>query len=126
MNNHRVEKMEHVAVIVADVARARTFYEGVLHLREVPRPESFDFPGCWYRLGNLDLHIIGRDQSDPPSRRHFAIWVSEIEATAAAIESAGYPVLWERKYKIRDINRFFTEDPDGNRIEVMGPDAGVT
>ena len=126
MNAHRVEKIEHVAITVADVRRARAFYEGVLNLREVPRPESFDFPGVWYRLGNLDLHVIGRDQADPPSRRHFALWVSDIQATAAAVENAGYPVLWEQKYKIKNVDRFFTQDPDGNRIEIMGPDAGLT
>ena len=126
MGTHRVDKIEHVAVTVADVRRARAFYEGVLGLREVPRPESFDFPGAWYRLGNLDLHVIGRDQTDPPSRRHFALWVQDIRATADALKNAGCPVLWEHKYKIRDIDRFFTEDPDGNRIEVMGPDVGMT
>jgi hypothetical protein len=34
----------------------------------------------------------------------------------------GYPVRPEEKYKILTIDRFFTEDPDGNRIEIMGPE----
>ena len=121
-----VERMEHVAVTVADAPRAPAFYEGVPGLRKAPRPESFDFPGAWYRLANLDLHVIGRDQADPPSRRHFALWVADIRATADHLKNAGHPVLWEHKYKIRNVDRFFTEDPDGNRIEIMGPDAGVT
>src|SRR3712207_7383782 len=44
-----VQRIEHVAVVVTDVARAKRFYGEVLGLTEAPRPESFDFPGAWYR-----------------------------------------------------------------------------
>jgi catechol 2,3-dioxygenase-like lactoylglutathione lyase family enzyme len=113
-----VLRIEHVAVIVTDVDRARAFYGGVLNLTEVPRPKSFDFPGAWYRNGPTDLHIIGRPQADAASRRHVAFWVADIEAAARTLEAAGFPVLWET-YKIEGIDRFFTADPDQNRIEIM-------
>src|SRR5213078_2110636 len=110
----QVERIEHTAVIVTDVERAKHFYGGVLGLTEVPRPESFDFPGAWYRNGPSDLHIISRPQADAESRRHVAFYVSDLQTAARVLEGNGYPVLWERKYKILKIDRFFTRDPDGN------------
>ena len=118
-----VERIEHVAVTVTDVDRARQFYGGVLGLTEIPRPESFDVPGAWYRNGPADLHLVSRPRADADSRRHVAFYVADLQAAARVLEAGGYPVLWERKYKIRNVDRFFTHDPDGNRIEVMGPEA---
>jgi catechol 2,3-dioxygenase-like lactoylglutathione lyase family enzyme len=117
-----VERIEHTALTVTDVERAKHFYGGILGLTEVPRPETFDFDGAWYRNGPSDLHIISRPQADAESRRHVAFYVSDLTAAARVLQANGYPVLWERKYKIRDIDRFFTHDPDRNRIEIMGPE----
>jgi catechol 2,3-dioxygenase-like lactoylglutathione lyase family enzyme len=116
-----VERIEHVAVIVTDVERAKAFYGGVLGLTEVPRPESFDFPGAWYRNGPTDLHIIGRAQADAQSRRHVAFFVADLQAAARVLKANGYPVLWETM-KIPRLDRFFTSDPDLNRIEIMAVD----
>src|SRR5438046_9267331 len=117
-----VQRIEHVALTVTDVERAKHFYGQILNLTEIPRPKSFDFSGAWYRNGAADLHIIGRQEADAPSRRHVAFYVADIEAAAKVLEQNGYPVLWEQKYKIEKIDRFFTEDPDKNRIEIMGPE----
>src|SRR5262249_45324811 len=97
------------------------FYEGILGLREVPRPRSFDFPGVWYRLENMDLHLVGRDQADPQSRRHFAFWVADVHQAARVLASAGYSVRWEA-HKSEGVDRFFIHDPDGNRLEFQGPE----
>ena len=35
---------------------------------------------------------------------------------------AGKTVAWQDRYKIGGVDRFFIRDPDGNRIEVQGPD----
>jgi catechol 2,3-dioxygenase-like lactoylglutathione lyase family enzyme len=113
-----VERIEHVAVIVSDVERAKDFYGRVLGLTEVPRPVTFDFPGAWYRNGPTDLHIIGRGQADAPSRRHVAFYVSDLQAAARVLKANGYPVLWET-LKIAGLDRFFTNDPDLNRVEIM-------
>jgi glyoxylase I family protein len=117
-----VQRIEHVALTVTDVERAKHFYSQILNLTEIPRPKSFDFPGAWYRNGATDLHIIGRPQADAQSRRHVAFYVADIQTAAKVLEQNGYPDLWEEKYKIEKIDRFFTQDPDRNRIEIMGPE----
>lgn len=121
MDRITVERLDHVAVYVTDVTRARRFYAGLFGLKEVPRPPSFDFPGAWFEMGNVVLHAIGRDAPDTPGPRHFCVWVSDLRAAGRAIAAAGHDVKWEAaRHKIEGVERFFTYDPDGNRIEVQG------
>jgi catechol 2,3-dioxygenase-like lactoylglutathione lyase family enzyme len=114
--------IEHVAIIVTDLDRAKDFYSRVMGLREVPRPESFDFPGAWYQLGDTCLHLLGKLNRDSESSRHFCVRVRDLRAAANHLESMKWPVRWEAKHKIIGIDRFFLYDPDGNRIEIQGPE----
>jgi catechol 2,3-dioxygenase-like lactoylglutathione lyase family enzyme len=117
----QVERLDHVTVNVTDVDRAKAFYTEVLGLREVPRPASFTFPGAWYTLGPgpILLHLVRQPDADPKTSRHFAIWTADVHAAGRALEAAGCSVRWDRT-KIPGIDRFFTNDPDGNLIEIQG------
>ena len=125
-DSFHVERLDHPAVVVTDVARAKAFYGGVLGLKEVPRPKSFDFPGAWFQLGPPEwgqtLHLLGQPQAEPKGRRHFCLWVNDVQAAAQRLAEAGCRVGWESKYKIPGVDRFFTDDPDGNRVEIQGSD----
>ena len=129
MGGFNFERYDHVAVVVTDVDRARRFYLDVLRLEEVPRPESFDFPGTWFRVGPPEggqtLHVLGRPQTEGVGRRHFCLWVDDVRAAADHVAASGCKVLWETFYKIRGIDRFFTADPDDNRIEIQGSDGSA-
>ncbi len=118
-------RIDHVQINVTDITRARQFYGGLLGLSETPRPDSFDFGGCWYRIGDVDLHLVIRDP-EPLSARHFCLWVADVHAAAQSIEAGGYPVTWDAKYKINGVGRFFVFDDDQNRIEVQGSDGTGT
>ena len=121
MNKIQAIRIDHVQINVTDLPRARQFYGGLLGLQETARPESFDFAGCWYRIGDVDLHLVVRDP-EPTSARHFCLWVRDVKAAAKQIEQAGYPVNWDHKYKIRGVDRFFVFDEDNNRVEIQGSD----
>ena len=114
-------RVDHVQINVTDLPRARQFYGGLLELDEIPRPESFTFAGCWYRIGDVDLHLVVREP-EPTSARHFCLWVANVNAAAKEIESAGYHVNWDHKFKIPGVDRFFVFDEDNNRIEIQGAD----
>jgi catechol 2,3-dioxygenase-like lactoylglutathione lyase family enzyme len=114
-------RIDHVQVNVTDLSRAKNFYTNVLGLEEIPRPPSFDFPGCWYRIGNADLHLVVRD-AEPPSARHFCLWVPDLAQAATALEGAGLKLQRNARGTIPGVARFFVFDPDGNRIEIQGPD----
>ena len=122
MDSIRIQRVDHVTVNITDLERARAFYGGLLGLKEVPRPESFKFPGTWYRLENLDIHLVGRPEADAPSGRHFAFWMANVYEAARVFEAKGIALSWD-KLKIEGIDRFFISDPDGNRLEFQGSDA---
>jgi catechol 2,3-dioxygenase-like lactoylglutathione lyase family enzyme len=121
MSPIQVLRFEHVQINVTDLPRARKFYGELLGLTETPRPESFDFAGCWYRLGDVDVHLVVRD-AEPVSARHICLWVADIRAAAKHIEQAGHSIRWDHKYKIPGVDRFFVFDHDGNRTEIQGSD----
>src|SRR5580658_2634596 len=87
-----VERMDHVAIDVTDMEQARAFYAGVLGLREIPRPPSFDFPGAWFETGSAVLHIVSRPQRDAEGRRHLCFWVTDLPAAAQTLRAAGFDV----------------------------------
>ena len=121
MNDIQAIRVDHVQINVTDLARARRFYEDVFGLTQTPRPESFDFAGCWYRVGEVDIHLVVREK-EAFSQRHFCLWVADVQEAARSIAELGYPVKWDEKYKIRGVDRFFVFDPDDNRIEIQGSD----
>src|SRR4051794_41126355 len=100
MSNIKAIRVDHVQVNVTDLSRARQFYEEVLGLVETARPQSFDFAGCWYRIGEVDLHLVVRE-AEQTSQRHFCLWVTDVHAAAKEIEAKGGAVKWDTKYKIR-------------------------
>lgn len=126
MTGIEAEQIDHVTIIVTDVNRANDFYEAVLGLRQVPRPQSFDFPGAWYQIGDTFLHVLGKPAPDSHSPRHFSLRVRDVRSAAGRLEAAGCSVQWEAKHKIPGIDRFFIRDPDGNRIEIQGPDSAAS
>lgn len=125
MQNKRilVQRLDHVAIDVMNVELAAAFYGDLLGLQEVDRPESFDFPGLWYDLGNSVLHIVGGRKATTGTH-HLALWVDDVHASAQVIDGAGFKVKWD-PYKIVGVDRFFTADPEGNRIEIQGTELEV-
>ena len=123
--NLQITALEHVSLNIADVAQARKFYGEVLGLEEIERPENFTAPGAWYRVGGVLIHLTAGAQAEPESSRHFCLWTEDIQQAAKTIAAAGFEVHWERKNKIPGVDRFFTCDPAGNRIELKGSDGTV-
>ena len=87
----RIRALQHVSIRSRDLDRARDFYERLLGLPTVPRPE-LGFPGAWYGIGASQLHLIaheklmdGIDPTDP----HFALEVESLEAVRRELEAQG-------------------------------------
>lgn len=118
----RIERLDHVAIDITDVKTSRAFYGGLLGLKEIPRPQSFTFEGAWFEIGSNVLHLVARPRRLPEAPHHFCLTVRDVHAAADALRDAGYSVDWDTRYKIPGIDRFFTRDPDGNRVEFQGPE----
>ena len=115
----------HMSFPVSDLERSREFYEGVLGLRSVPRPDMGTIGGVWYDAGVCEVHLIetpaGADVgSAPPSlnplARHAAFSVADYEETLAHLRSHDLEVV-----ESRAAGQMWVCDPDGHIIELIVP-----
>src|SRR5258708_1586575 len=113
----RISQLDHCSIIITDVERSRQFYGGLLGLREINKPRTFDFVVLWYDLGDDALHLLQKDKPDTRSPRHFALRVED--AAAARDYFRAKSVLVEETTLIPGADRFFIHDPDGNRLEII-------
>ncbi len=99
---------------------ARHFFGDLLGLPEISKPEALRARGgVWFRVGEHQLHI-GVDESFVPAlKSHPALRVApeRLEALAQRLGSAGTKVTWDQS--LPGSRRFYTEDPWGNRIELI-------
>ncbi|MBN9524022.1 VOC family protein [bacterium] len=118
MSGLQVTSIDHVSVLITDVPRSRAFYAGVLGLREIPKPRSFDFVALWFDLGGgQTLHLLRKPRPDTRSPRHFALSVPDARAAREHFARHGVPT--EETTVIQGCDRFFVYDPDGNRVEII-------
>ncbi len=117
MSTLAVKQIDHVSVIITDVERSRRFYAGLLGLKEIAKPRTFDFVVLWFDLGGMHLHLLLKDNADSISPRHFALRVEDAGAARRHLGSHGVPI--QETTPIPGADRFFAADPDGNRIEFI-------
>jgi len=103
---------------------ARSFYGGLLGLREVPKPRALAARGgVWFKLGEQELHIGIEPEFRPALKAHPAFRCVDPDALARSLTEAGIPVTWD--HDVPGVRRFFTSDPFGNRLEVVGAPLSV-
>jgi catechol 2,3-dioxygenase-like lactoylglutathione lyase family enzyme len=87
-------------------AEARRFYGELLGLIEIEKPDELKARGgVWFRCGAQQLHVGVQDGFRPALKAHPAFAVSG--ELPAGLEL------------VRDGARVYTEDPWGNRIELV-------
>jgi glyoxylase I family protein len=111
--------LHHVSVRVHDVERSRQFYQDLLGVGAIDRPD-LGFPGSWYQAGASQIHLIGQEQpmadGIDPSDPHFALEVDDLPQVRRALDEAHVPYL-----ALGD-TVLWVHDPDGNTIELRSPD----
>ena len=112
----------HAGLLVSDLTVARTFYESVLGLVRLPRPE-LPYPGEWYALGQQQLHLMQLPNPDQASLRpahggrdrHVALRVIDIDALKARLAVSNVPFTLSRSGR----PALFCRDPDANTLEFV-------
>ena len=115
--------LHHVSILVSNTERARKFYENVLGLKLLQRPD-LGFPGAWLALGEgHQLHLMELPDPDPKTGRsehggrdrHFALYVANLTPFIERLEQAR--VVYTRSKSGRP--SIFFRDLDGNAVELM-------
>ncbi|KAF4405413.1 MULTISPECIES: VOC family protein [Streptomyces] len=101
----------------------RAYYTGALGMTEIPKPEPLaSRGGCWFTAGPVQLHLGMEPDFRPSKKAHPGLRVTGIDAFAARLEAAGAKVVWNSE--LPGHRRFYSEDPAGNVLEFLEPDAG--
>jgi catechol 2,3-dioxygenase-like lactoylglutathione lyase family enzyme len=114
----------HATFLVADLNRARIFYESVLGLVPDGKRPEMNFPGVWYNVGILQqIHLMQLpNPATSPQRpayggrdRHIALSVNNLNALMQKFDSATI------SYTISMSGRpaLFCRDPDDNALEFI-------
>jgi catechol 2,3-dioxygenase-like lactoylglutathione lyase family enzyme len=125
--NHRVTilGLHHVQINVpaSRAAEARRFFEDLLGLQQIQRPESLSNAGrngVWYACGDNEFHVFfapdGEFKEDRSSR-HPALLVDDLGRLRERLQSAR--VELEDAIPIDGRARFFCRDPFGHRLEFL-------
>lgn len=125
----KVKYIDHVTLIVKDVAASRSFYVGVLGMEEVDRP-AFSFGGAWFQAGATLIHLIEEHPESGPAgypvevlqkssrNHHFAFEVDDATAAAESLKQQGFELVDEPKTRPDGAVQMFVTDPDGHVIEL--------
>jgi catechol 2,3-dioxygenase-like lactoylglutathione lyase family enzyme len=121
--------LDHVQVAtpVGCEEQARRFYGALLGLVELQKPaELRERGGVWFALAaGAQLHVgVVSEGFAPAVKAHPGLRVRDAEALrvlASRLEAAGCCVTWDQE--LSGVQRFFTADPFGNRLELLASEA---
>lgn len=117
-------KIAHIGILVQELNRASQFYEQILELPRLERPE-FGFDGLWYGLEDdqqIHLMLLDNPYQDciKPKHggrdNHVALCVDNLSPIAARLDAAGIAYSMSKSGR----SALFCRDPDGNTIELIG------
>jgi len=104
---------------------ARRFYAELLGLVEVAKPEPLrGRGGVWFSIGAQQLHIGVEESFSPARKAHPALRVAPdaLDRLAERLTRADAKVTWDNA--LPEARRFYTEDPWGNRVELLADASG--
>jgi glyoxylase I family protein len=111
----------HVAVMVSNLARSIEFYTHILGLTQVDR--DLNYPGIWYQIGDVQIHLIEDinyqsnsdiDLTKSTRNPHIALGIGDLTAAKEQLLAANCVVKMSNSGRAA----LFTQDPDGNIIEL--------
>ena len=84
--------LDHVqlAMPAGAEAEATAYYEGLLGLTQIPKPEPLaSRGGCWFAHGSVQVHLGVEAPFRPAKKAHPAFLVDDLAALCARLEAAG-------------------------------------
>jgi catechol 2,3-dioxygenase-like lactoylglutathione lyase family enzyme len=129
--NDRIEivGIDHIQLLMptGGETAARRFYGELLGLREVAKPDELaPRGGCWFvGVGGTAIHLGVDQRFIASAKAHPGLIVVDLGAARRALAAAGSRLIEDGSGL--PIQRCYTQDPFGNRIELIdATDAGFT
>ena len=135
----RIKRLDHSALVVRDLDRARWFYGEALGLVEVPRPKSLGFHGAWFRGPSFEVHLIQSDETTAPVgfgdlgedalrglAHHLAFEVDDLDDALAILRGHGIEILTGPVPRGDGALQAYVFDPDGNFLEFFAWNSEVS
>lgn len=116
----KIKGFSHSAVRITDAERAKSFYEKVLGLKQLPRPD-FKFGGAWYGVGSNQIHLISSEKREGvinPLGPHIALEVEDFDQARNSLKEMGIEFLEVPSNMQLAGRQLWFLDPDGNTIEL--------
>lgn len=123
MPDRLITAIHHASFIVADTARALSFYCDTLGLEQDHGRPDLGYPGAWLQVGAGQIHLLELPNPDPIDNRpehggrdrHLAMTVTDLEIIKAALKQAGIRFTESKSGR----RALFCRDYDGNAIELI-------
>ena len=115
-----IAKLDHVQLAMPEGREdlARSFYVGVLGLRELAKPPVLARRGgCWFAGDGFEVHVGVEADFRPAKKAHPAFVVEDYEDLLVALQRSSIEVRPDSD--IEGVTRCHIDDPFGNRIELI-------
>jgi len=116
----KVTRFSHASLnVVGQLDETSRFYEDVLGMRDVPRPEALQpITGAWVQGGDAQVHLVAVEPGERPRNPlgpHFAVYVEDLAEAIEELEAGNIPY---RRFGEGDETQIWISDPAGNTIEL--------
>ena len=124
----RALSLNHVSISSIDVEESVRFYTSLFGMERI-NTYTFAFPTQYLRLGDVQLHIFQREQTDAPPFHHIALNVDDLES--AWLKAKEHDLLdpitfYSPIYELPDGSvQVYLRDPGGNLVELDWPDVNT-
>jgi len=115
-----IKRIDHIqlAAPIGSEEKARFFYQDILLLQEVEKPEELKKNGgVWFSNGEVHIHIGVEEPFTPAKKAHPAFEVNNVEGFASHLQRKGVAI--QEDDRLPGANRFYVSDPFGNRLEFL-------
>ncbi|MGH9300728.1 MAG: VOC family protein [Acidimicrobiales bacterium] len=118
----KVRAIDHVQLAMppGGEVMARAFYEDLLGIAWMPKPEPLaQRGGCWFDGGTVKVHLGVEDSFRPARKAHPALLVDDLGGLCNKLREAGVQI--RPGEPLAGYDHAYVDDPFGNRIELMEP-----
>lgn len=115
-----IKRIDHIqlAAPIGSEEKARSFYQDILSLQEVEKPEALKKNGgVWFSNGEVHIHIGIEEPFVPAKKAHPAFEVTDVEEFASHLQAMGVEI--QKDDRLPGAKRFYVYDPFGNRLEFL-------